>query len=151
RPRGSRSTKVTLAAPRESASMPSAPEPAKRSSTWTPSRRGPMRLKIACLTMPWVGRIPLGAFSRRPRASPPETRSFDTLNELRPSTAPGQRLLQLRGEAEDHRFAARRAYQLGADRQAGGVEAERQRDRRLAGAVPGICEGNEIHVLVTRR
>src|SRR5437773_10610562 len=77
RPRGCWSTKVTLAAPRESASMPRAPEPANRSSTSAPSMRRPTMLKIACLTMPWVGRMFLGALRRRPRASPPATRSLD--------------------------------------------------------------------------
>jgi hypothetical protein len=38
---------------------------------------GPTRLKMACFTMPWVGRIPFGALSRRPLASPPLTRSLD--------------------------------------------------------------------------
>src|SRR5437773_5216121 len=57
--------------------MPKAPEPAKRSSTRAPSIVGPTRLKIASLTIPWVGRIPFGDFRRRPRASPPETRSLD--------------------------------------------------------------------------
>jgi len=47
-----------------------------------------MRLKIACFTMPCVGRIPLGAFSLRPRASPPATRSFDKLVKLRFAAAP---------------------------------------------------------------
>src|SRR2546430_11444104 len=57
--------------------MPSAPEPANRSRTSAPSMLGPTMLKIACFTMPWVGRMFLGALRRRPRASPPATRSLD--------------------------------------------------------------------------
>src|SRR6267142_5599324 len=59
--------------------MPSAPEPANRSRTSAPSMLGPTMLKSACFTMPWVGRMFFGALRRRPRASPPATRSFDTL------------------------------------------------------------------------
>ena len=65
------STKVTLAAPRESASRPSAPEPAKRSSTLAPST-GPIRLNAASRTRSPVGRVasPLGAAIRLPRCVP---------------------------------------------------------------------------------
>ena len=77
--RRSTSTKVTEAAPRESASMPSAPDPAKPSRTVAPSTapRLPKMSKIASRTRSLVGRRPgtFGAFSRRPRAVPPITRT----------------------------------------------------------------------------
>ena len=62
------STNVALAAPRERASIPSAPEPAKRSST-VASSTGPIRLKAASRTRSPVGRVasPLGAAIRAPR------------------------------------------------------------------------------------
>ena len=56
-----------LAAPRESASIPSAPEPANRSSTRAPSS-GPSSENSASRTRSDVGRVaaPRGAASRRP-------------------------------------------------------------------------------------
>src|SRR5258708_14803613 len=81
--------------------MPSAPEPAKRSSTCAPSIPGPTRLKMACLTMPWVGLIPFGAFILLPLASPPLTLSPGTL--AHPARAPA-------GDGPDKR----RAVDLGA-------------------------------------
>src|SRR5512132_4152145 len=65
------STKTALAAPRESASRPIAPEPAKRSSTVAPST-GPIRLKAASRTRSAVGRVscPFGATIFVPRFSP---------------------------------------------------------------------------------
>src|SRR5262245_62330912 len=67
----SESTKTALAAPRERASRPSAPVPAKRSSTSAPST-GPMRLKTASRTRSPVGRTssPLGAKIRAPLREP---------------------------------------------------------------------------------
>ena len=58
-------------APRESASSPSAPEPAKRSSTEA-SSTGPTRLKSASRTRSPVGRVcsPFGAAILRPRCVP---------------------------------------------------------------------------------
>src|SRR4029079_7576150 len=148
-PRSWRSTKVTLAAPRQRASMPSAPEPANRSSTCASSTSGPTMLKIAALTRLCVGRMPFGILSRLPRDSPPPTRSRDIeLVEVRPARAPGPRLLELRREAKDDRLAARRADQLDADRQPVAVDTEWQRDRGLAGAVERVGEADEVHVLV---
>src|SRR5258708_28824074 len=88
--------------------MPSAPEPAKRSSTCAPSIPGPTRLKMACLTMPCVGLMPFGALSLLPLASPPLTLSPGTLAhpdraaagdrpyERRPVGLSAQRGLELR-------------------------------------------------------
>ena len=52
------STKTTDAAPRDSASMPSEPPPAKRSQTFAPATRPPTMLNIACRVMSLVGRKP---------------------------------------------------------------------------------------------
>ena len=70
------STKTALAAPRESASSPIAPEPAKRSSTAAPST-GPIRLNAASRTRSDVGRgvVPFGAKIRAPRLLPPMIRT----------------------------------------------------------------------------
>src|SRR6185503_3214602 len=67
----SESTKTALAAPRDRASRPRAPVPAKRSSTAAPST-GPMRLKTASRTRSPVGRTsrPLGANIRAPLREP---------------------------------------------------------------------------------
>ena len=64
------------AAPRESASSPIAPEPAKRSSTVAPST-GPIRLKAASRTRSEVGRVsvPLGAKIRAPLLLPATIRT----------------------------------------------------------------------------
>src|ERR671915_539267 len=55
------STKVALAAPRESASMPSAPEPANRSSTRAPSTRSARIENSASRTRSDVGRVSVPA------------------------------------------------------------------------------------------
>jgi hypothetical protein len=64
------STKTARAAPRESASSPSEPLPAKRSSTRAPLRsvRAASREKIEARTRAVAGRVtnPRGARSRRP-------------------------------------------------------------------------------------
>ena len=67
----SSSTNDAVAAPRESASSPSAPEPAKRSST-AASSTGPIRLKAFSRTRSEVGRVsrPFGAAIRCPRWVP---------------------------------------------------------------------------------
>ena len=75
----SRSTNVHDAAPRESASMPSAPLPANRSATRGVDERAERvasALKIASRARSLVGRVsvPGGASSRRPRAVPATTR-----------------------------------------------------------------------------
>jgi hypothetical protein len=69
---GARSTKVTCAAPRESASRPSAPEPANRSSTRAPGRSCCSALIHASRTRSVVGRVrsPGGAAIVRPRQRP---------------------------------------------------------------------------------
>src|SRR6266446_7752834 len=108
-------------------------------------------LKIAALTMPCVGRMPFGAFSRRPRASPPPTRSLDTSVESRAAAAPWPGLLELRRQAEDERFAAWRPDELHPDRHSRRIDAQRQRDRGLAGAVVGVGEADEVHVLISGR
>ncbi len=66
------STNVAQAAPRESASSPSVPAPANRSSTRTPRMLSPMMLKRASRTIEVVGRVvfPGGVFSARPRWIP---------------------------------------------------------------------------------
>src|SRR5258708_9624557 len=98
--------------------MPSAPEPAKRSSTCAPSIPGPTRLKMACLTMPWVGLMPFGALSLLPLASPPLTLSPGTL--AHPDRAAA-------GDGPDER----RAVGLGAQR-----GLERRRLERRDGEPP---------------
>ena len=72
------STKSALFAPRESASMPSCPVPAKRSSTRASSTSNWIQLKILSLTLSVVGRVsmPLSSPSRRPRAEPVMTLMF---------------------------------------------------------------------------
>src|SRR5664279_3754265 len=71
----SRSTKTALAAPRERASMPPAPEPANRSRTTAPGKIGSKIAKRVCLTRSPIGRVPSpGATSRVPRALPAMTR-----------------------------------------------------------------------------
>ena len=78
------STKVTLSAPRESASSPSAPEPAKRSSTRAPST-GPIRLNAASRTRSPVGRVarPFGAAIRVPRCVPAMIRIATIVSSMR--------------------------------------------------------------------
>src|ERR1035437_4748595 len=71
----SRSTKTALAAPRDRASMPPAPEPANRSRTLAPGSFGSRIAKRVCLTRSPIGRVPSpGASSRVPRALPAITR-----------------------------------------------------------------------------
>src|SRR5262245_12209425 len=73
------STKVAWAAPRESASSPIAPDPAKRSSTVASSvAPGPSRLKAASRTRSAVGRVssPFGAKIRAPFREPAMIRTF---------------------------------------------------------------------------
>src|SRR5688572_12431393 len=74
------SAKTQRRAPRERASSPSAPEPAKRSSTDAPST-GPTRLKSASRTRSPVGRVcsPFGAAIRRPRCVPAMMRIARTI------------------------------------------------------------------------
>ena len=68
------STNIAEAAPRLSASSPSAPVPAKRSSTRAPMTRSPRLEKIAALTRSIVGRISFfGTSSRMPPALPAMT------------------------------------------------------------------------------
>ena len=52
------STNVACAAPRDSASMPAAPEPANRSRTFAPGRSGSRIAKSVCLTRSASGRVP---------------------------------------------------------------------------------------------
>ena len=71
----SRSTKVACAAPRDSASIPAAPEPANRSRTRASRRSGSRIAKSVCLTRSPSGRVASpGASSRVPRAVPAMTR-----------------------------------------------------------------------------
>src|SRR4051794_13071606 len=74
---GAESTKVAAAAPRESASMPSAPLPANRSSTRASGSRATSTENSASRTRSEVGRVaaPGGATSRRPPHSPAITRT----------------------------------------------------------------------------
>jgi hypothetical protein len=66
---GALSTNVASAAPRDSASMPSAPEPANKSSTRAPATRSPRIENSASRMRSDVGRVavPVGAVRRRPR------------------------------------------------------------------------------------
>src|SRR2546423_4829420 len=71
----SRSTKTHRPAPREMASIPAAPLPAKRSSTVAPGRSGSTIANSVCFTRSPSGRVPSpGVASRRPRAEPAITR-----------------------------------------------------------------------------
>src|SRR5476649_2631012 len=74
--RRSLSTNVTRVAPRLSASMPTAPVPAKPSSTVAPAIRGARMLNSVSRSLSDVGRSPshVGAFSRRPFNEPAITR-----------------------------------------------------------------------------
>src|SRR5262245_9587252 len=75
----SRSTNVQWAAPRDRASMPSAPVPANRSATRASRTRSRLTsaLKTASRTLSVVGRVsrPGGDSIRRPRNSPATTRT----------------------------------------------------------------------------
>src|SRR5207248_300169 len=75
----SRSTNVADPAPRDKASMPSVPAPAKRSSTRAPRMLSPMMLNNASLTSDVVGRVarPGGVFSTRPRLVPAVPRAAE--------------------------------------------------------------------------
>ena len=66
------STNVASAAPRESASSPSAPEPANRSSTRASCTKSPRIENSASRTRSEVGRVarPLGVVRRRPPQRP---------------------------------------------------------------------------------
>src|SRR5262245_45978400 len=80
----SRSTNTAAAAPRDSASMPSPPAPAKRSSTLVPSS-SPSSPNSDSRTRSEVGRVtvPLGAVKRRPPRRPAMTRMLTTLGRDR--------------------------------------------------------------------
>src|SRR5438445_12129575 len=75
------STITTRAAPRDAASKPSAPLPAKRSRQASPSRRWPSQLNSVSRTRSGVGRNPGfdGTAMRRPRYSPAMIRSLPLL------------------------------------------------------------------------
>jgi hypothetical protein len=66
------STKVASSAPRDSASMPSAPDPAKRSRTRAPSTSAPSTEKSASRTRSLVGRVssPVGGAQAAPAVGP---------------------------------------------------------------------------------
>jgi hypothetical protein len=77
-----RSTKTTSSAPRESASKPSAPEPAKRSRQRFPVRSCPSQLNSVSRTRSGVGRSPdaAGKSTNRLRHVPAMMRTeFDFL------------------------------------------------------------------------
>ena len=79
--RRSDSTNSACAAPRDSASSPSAPEPAHRSSTLAPASPGSCSsaANSASRTRSDVGRVPVGGTaSRRPPATPAMTRTTRT-------------------------------------------------------------------------
>src|SRR5476649_2202735 len=75
--RRSLSTNVTRVAPRLSASMPTAPVPAKPSSTVAPAIRGARMLNSVSRSLSDVGRSPshVGALRRRPFSDPAMTRN----------------------------------------------------------------------------
>src|ERR1035437_8470012 len=76
----SHSTKVARAAPRDNASMPPAPDPAKRSSTLAPGKDGSRIANRVCLTRSPRGRVTgPGAARRVPRAVPAITRPAESL------------------------------------------------------------------------
>src|SRR5438105_10400046 len=87
----SRSTITTRAAPRDSASNPSAPLPAKRSRHARPSRRWPSQLKSVSRTRSGVGRSAIagGNFTRRLRHLPAMMRT-----RLRRAAAPARPALE---------------------------------------------------------
>lgn len=110
--RRSRSTKVACAAPRDSASRPSAPLPAKRSRTRAPSMRGRSQLNRVSRTRSGVGRIstPAGNCSRRPRWRPPMMRR---MREFAPALrAPPPASLALRSTPGSARSPTRRGTRL---------------------------------------
>src|SRR5258708_4366739 len=73
---GLRSTAITAAAPRDSASNEKIPLPAKRSRNRAPAMRSETMLKYACRARSEVGRTsPAGTGTRRPLNVPPVTRS----------------------------------------------------------------------------
>ncbi len=75
------STKIQSVAPREIASIPKAPLPAKTSKILAAFTRGPMMLKIVSLTILLVGLVPvLETLSRRPLLSPPTILIFLSKN-----------------------------------------------------------------------
>src|SRR5437763_6543390 len=71
-----RSTKITLAAPRDNASIPTAPEPAHKSRNREPSIRGARMLKSGSRSRSEVGRVWIegGLLNLRPRYLPAMTR-----------------------------------------------------------------------------
>jgi len=86
-----------LAAPGESASIPPAPEPAKRSRTAAPARSGSRIAKRVCLTRSPRGRVPSpGAVKRVPLAEPAMTRPHRSFGRL---CGCGLRGCGFRGEA----------------------------------------------------
>src|SRR6185503_14345987 len=74
------STKVTWAAPREMASIPTAPEPAQRSRNRTPAIRGAITLKRVSRRRSEVGRTSSegGLLRFRPRNFPAMIRNTDS-------------------------------------------------------------------------
>ena len=89
----SRSTNVACAAPRDSASIPAAPEPANRSRTLAPGRSGSRIAKSVCLTRSASGRVAgPGASSRMPAGRPGDD----------PAGVPGRRHAPLAGSPAGH-------------------------------------------------
>jgi hypothetical protein len=93
---GSWSTKVAEAAPRDSASSPSAPLPQKRSTTVSPSTppREPRMSKIDSRTRSDVGRTAAGSLATRrlPRLRPPMTRTDARVDQLLNKYSPSSSL-----------------------------------------------------------
>ena len=125
RARASRSTKVTCAAPRLSASMPTAPVPAKTSSTRAPASRPCSTLNSVSRSLSDVGRRPgqVGASRRRPfsvpammRRRPPSTEWTGGTAARPPAAAPpgrgGAAARGGGGRARAHVAGARRAPRL---------------------------------------
>ena len=148
----SRSTNTACRAPRESASMPSAPVPANRSSTRVLSM-SPSIENSASRTRSEVGRVvlPRGAFSRRPPSGPRSpasthrnaplaaagvTRACD-LRQRRRRNVPGLRRDRLRAPrrrtlAPAHRRAARARARAAAGRRPRSPRRARGRARAAA-------------------
>ena len=138
RPAGERSTRTwRCAAPRESASSPRAPEPAKRSSTSSPST-GPTIEKMASRTRSAVGRVsrPAGAADAAAAVGPRRRSSRRRSSRgQRVEAAPGRRRAAAGARAASSRgsLAQRAPAPRGAPGPAPGGRGDRRAKRRSVG------------------
>src|SRR6187397_1200738 len=115
------STKTTELAPRDRASRPIAPEPAKRSST-AMSSTGPIRLNAASRTRSPVGRVsPLRAKIRAPFRLPAMIRTNQAARD-RPSRPRERAHRERDGEVEPDKLLV--GHEIGRDRSQAGYEAD---------------------------